>query len=595
MLLTLLSFSSDAASVKSDPDKKNFRFFINADPQMGPEITNNRGLKILNELLENFVNEVNQKNQKSPVDFVVYNGDLVWDPYQNAFDNFTRIVSKQSPPVKLVHGNHDGYDDDPKFFQAQKQLSGYEKLNYSFDYGNWHFVVVGAQEKYLKEEQKQQQLAWLRNELAAHKDQQVMLFMHYHIMPVGLSQMEFYTYWPIEFKNQMLDIITEFGNVKYVFSGHVHTGVKASIKSSLEYKGIKFINSPTPVMARPFGEEYAEFEDKPDDRYFRRGFYLEVQVAGDQVKLIGHKIQHEHEVVYPSSLKKFDIEMDQRFFSPEAKTKPNKNIKNPSFDTGFEGWNKSYRYKKDVDNSFENVVAGGANLLQLKSPWGSWTFDEYMESYQIIDFNLATDNVLSYDFEKPSFSPDGAGGYIKIIAYGNDLARKKTILLHWGLQQHRVKYMYKSWFYNSDGNKFNAKDFNRGIKSGSIISIPINFDENIAQSLSLNLAELLARGSAKLDLSTIQSLSISHGVWARIMKQESAIMSTLQVNAVNLETVSEANLSEQPLILLNNTEINLAEADKEIPYHSQNKVKTTSLQRLLRLAITYIDKISLVE
>ena len=145
VLLTFSSVSTFAEIPVSNPDKNNFRFYINADPQMGPENTNKKGLKILNELLENFVSEVNQENQKSPVDFVVYNGDLVWDAYQDAFDNFTRIVSKQEVPVKLVHGNHDGYNDDPKFFQAQKTLSGYEKLNYSFDFGNWHFVVIGAQ------------------------------------------------------------------------------------------------------------------------------------------------------------------------------------------------------------------------------------------------------------------------------------------------------------------------------------------------------------------------------------------------------------------------------------------------------------------
>ena len=299
VLLTFSSVSTFAEIPVSNPDKNNFRFYINADPQMGPENTNKKGLKILNELLENFVSEVNQENQKSPVDFVVYNGDLVWDAYQDAFDNFTRIVSKQEVPVKLVHGNHDGYNDDPKFFQAQKTLSGYEKLNYSFDFGNWHFVVIGAQEKYLQQEQKEQQLAWVRNELATHKDKNVMLFMHYHIMPVGLSQMEFYTYWPIEFKNQMLDAITEHGNVKYAFTVHVHSGVKASIKSSLEYKGTKFINTPTPVMARPFGEEFAEYENRPNDRYFRRGFYLEVVVEGDSVELIGHKIQHDFNAPYP--------------------------------------------------------------------------------------------------------------------------------------------------------------------------------------------------------------------------------------------------------------------------------------------------------
>ncbi len=565
-LLTCISTSLlGATEPVSNVDKKSFRFFINADPQMGPENTERKGLKILNELLENFVAEVNAENKKEAVDFVVYNGDLVWDPYQDAFDNFTRIVSKQEVPVKLVHGNHDGYNDDPKFFQAQKKLSGYEKLNYSFSYGDWQFIVIGAQEKYLQKEQKEQQLAWIRKELAAHKDKQVMLFMHYHIMPVGLSQMEYYTYWPMKFKNQMLEAITEHGNVKYAFTGHVHVGVKASIKSSLEYKGTKFVNSPTPVMARPFGEEFVEFEHDPDDRYFRRGFYLEVKVDGDDVEMIGHKIDHDFEVNYPAKLKAFKPAMDRRFFKSEAEITPNKNLRNPSFKKGFNGWKKSYRYKKDTNNAFKNIVKNGSNILSLKAPWGSWSFDEYMETYQVVELDLSQPVQLQYEFKTPKFHQKGGGGYIKLILYNKNKARDKMVLFHWGGGEERVKLMYQSWFYNSDGNRASTKYLDKNIKNKKIISFNLEFDQRENQLLDVDLNRLFSLyDSAEFVDEGITHFSISHGVWSRVTRAGKPFFSELVVKNIALENKSSNKVDAA--VVLNNKVISADQLDSGNPY-----------------------------
>lgn len=568
LLLLCLCCGYAAAQPVSDTAKKQFRFFINADSQMGPQNTKNKGLKILNELLEKFVAEVNRENKKKPIDFVLYNGDLVWDAYQDAFDNFIRIVKQQQVPTMLVHGNHDGYNDDPKFLEAQQALSGYQKLNYSFDYGNWHIVVISAQEKYLQEEQKQKQLKWLRDELTQHKDQQVMLFMHYHIMPIGLSQMEFYTYWPVEFKNKMLDTITEHGNVKYVFSGHVHSGIKASVKSSLEYKGTKFINCPTPVMGRPFGEEYSEYENGVVDRYFHRGYFLEVAVDGDQVELIGHKIDHPFTVKYPKNFKVFQRVNDPRFFTPEARMKAHKKLFNPNFNKKFKGWKKSYRYKKDKNNAFKNNVKKGQNILQLNAPWGSWTFDEYMESYQLVDLDLNHETKISYQFEKPIFSKQGAGGYLKFILYNKDHKRDKMILLHWGNKEEKVKFMYQSWLFNADGDRSGSRDFEQGMEQGNIISIPLKFDDKENQMLDLDLKQLIKHFNPDFDGKNIKSISIAHGVWSKIMMKDSKLKSRLVVDEVGLQQITEPQISP---IMLNNHVIPLSSADKTMPYHRFHK------------------------
>src|SRR5690554_497863 len=532
LLVFAFSFNVSANHPLNNPEKESFRFYINADPQMGPELTDRKGLKILNELLEMFVEDVNKDNEEYPIDFVLYNGDMVWDPYQDAFNNFVRIVKDQEVPTVLVHGNHDGYNDDPKFYQAQEILSGYQKLNYSFDFGQWHMVVIAAPEKYLTEELRQQQLAWLQQELDSHKDKNIMLFMHYHIMPIGLSQMEFYTYWPVSFKNAMLDTITQHGNVKYAFTGHVHTGVKASIKSSVEYKGTKFINAPTPVMGRPFGEEYAEYENDPDDRYFRRGFYMEVVVDGEDVELIGRKIEHDHKVLYPKTFKTFTEDMDPRFFMPESQTEPNKNIINPSFDQGLKGWHTSYRYKKDNKPAFNNFVHNGQNVLRLNAPWGSWSFDEYMETYQIVELDLSKPNHLIYQFEKPVYRKQGAGGYIKLNFFNTQNEREEMAVLYWGNNNKRVKLSYQSWFYNSNGERGASREFNKLLNKNDLLSMPLTFENKKQQTLKIDINSMLKSMGQSPKESNITKMTVSHGVWSRVLMRESKIKSVLRVDGV---------------------------------------------------------------
>ena len=557
-----------SAALPEQPEKKKFRFLINADPQMGPESTEKKGMKILNNLLEDFVSDVNDLHAEKPVDFVVYNGDLVWDPYQDAFDNFTRLVSAQKPPVMLVHGNHDGYDDDPKFFEAQQKLSGYQKLNYTFAFGDWKFVVIGAQEKYRSEELKQKQLQWMRTTLAEYKDDNVMMFMHYHIMPVGLSQPEYYTYWPIDFKNEILDIITEHGNVKYLFNGHVHSGIKGSVKSSVSYKGTNFINSPTPVFGRMFGEEYPGFE--VDGAYKRRGFYMEVQVDGTDVQMIGRKIKHKHTERYPEIFTEFKAHMDPRTFVPENRSPFRKKLWNGSFNKNFKGWRKSHRYKKDGVPTFKNIVEKGTNKLHMTASYGSWSFDEYMETYQLVAFDAAQPNVLKYDFTVPRIDRRGAGGYIRLFSYLKDGTLGNMILLHWGKKEEAARNMTRSWAYNAVGDRLSLYWMDQAIAKNQLLSLGMKIEPQTKQLLTLDINAIFQMmheqqsSKDKINLDDISHIAIAHGVWTRVNQRGTAFKSMLNVRQVSLNKPSKQPVTE-PMTLNGNT-VDLTAADKKIPF-----------------------------
>lgn len=568
-IISILFFSGGQvwSEMPHAPDKKKFRFIVNADPQMGPQLTDRRGLKILNLLLEGFVEDVNKMHEKKPIDFVVYDGDLVWDPYQDAFDNFTRIVSAQKPPVVLVHGNHDGYDDDPKFFQAQQKLSGYQKLNYSFAYGDWKFVVIGAQEKYRSKVKQKAQLDWIRHELEKYKDDKVMLFMHYHIMPVGLSQTEYYTYWPVTFKNQILDLITQHGNVKYVFNGHVHTGVKASIKSSVEYKGTTFINAPTPVFARMFGEEYPEFDEL--GRFDKRGFYMEVEVDGDKVTMNGRKIHNKNMHKYPETFKSFQKVMDPRNFIPESRSKFRKKLVNGGFGKKFKGWKKSYRYQTDGKPTFQNIIQDGVNIMDLTASYGSWSFDEYMETYQTVALDLKQNNYLKYKFRVPKMDKRGAGGYIRIFSYSKKGEMTNSVIFHWGHKEEFARNVSRSWAYNAIGDRLSLYWPDEMIKKSQLISFKLDINNQKIQELDIDINALFklmqAKQKPQISLDDISHMTIAHGVWTRVNQKGTPYRSRAEFQKIKLSHDEDKVKPISPVVL-NQKKINVDSADKQFPY-----------------------------
>lgn len=532
IIFLFFSFSS-VVSAKQTKESSSFNFFINADPQMGEQNTKNKRLQNLNTLLSSFVKEVNSSASKP--DFVVWNGDLVWKPNQSSFDNFSRIVASMKTESKLVHGNHDGIEGDKKFFELQKKLMGFEKLHYSFDHKNWHFVVIGSQEKYPKKHQKHELLSWLKNDLNKNKDKPTMLFMHYHILPPGLSQMEFYTFYPMSFKNQLLDTITEQGSVKYVFSGHVHIGVKASIKTAMTYKNTTFVLPPSPVPARPFGEEF-EYYDQPGHDFDDKGYYLEVQVKGDDVSLIGHKINHPKTTPYPKKdLKQFSKNTDARAFKSESEFSPNDQLLNGNFTDQLKHWYSSWRYQADKMPAFSNIVQNGSNFLTYNSKYGYWAKDEYFENFQVIKYQ--PQSKLTFEFELPE-PIKGGGGYFRLFGY-QDNKLKNIGLLHWGDTESKVKYMHQSWAYNATGNRKHPFWLNKGISSQQVNSYTLNPKVGHKHSASIDIDNFLQT----LD-TPITKVGIAYGIWGRVNGYGTHFESSLKVNKISINKIVDKTKHE---------------------------------------------------
>jgi Concanavalin A-like lectin/glucanases superfamily/Calcineurin-like phosphoesterase len=291
-LLTLISVSSTLKTQAAEPDKTKFHFTVTSDAHMGRSYAD----------FAKFTCPAILANPSGPGAFMVNTGD---------FDVFTRVNSAINEqliqPLKAqgkdyywypVPGNHDLYNtsNDPKFRTKEPEktqtralieynknhlkhivnwgpdfeskLPGYENngskyTNYSFDYGNCHFVVLdlfysnsiparGCGNFHSVTEK------WLENDLKANKKPHVFVFGHHPVITYkpkygdGAAIPEKHL---LDFRRKQLWNLLKKYKVDAYLCGHIHkygvmvkdgitqiTNGKSGLKSQASYVMI-FVDS----------------------------------------------------------------------------------------------------------------------------------------------------------------------------------------------------------------------------------------------------------------------------------------------------------------------------------------------------------------
>ena len=558
--LWITAVIAGCASESATEDR--YYFLVNADPQMGEQDSENRGIRLLNRLLHDFVDDV---NAMSPApEFVVFDGDLVAFPRAESFANFVRLVKPLTVPVKLVHGNHDGRFPDTKFLDAQEELSGYRALHYSFDQGQWHFVVIPAPEMTPRPAQRRELLKWLADDLSANVDRPTMVFMHYHVMPVGLSQLEYYTL-KMSYKRELLDVLATPGNVRYVISGHVHAGVKASIKTAWTYRGIHFVVAPSPVWPRAFGDEYPKVLEAGDGE--DRGYFLEVAIDGDQATLYGRKINSDLRRRYPDAFPEFTEDADPRAFSALPEMEATQELVNGDFEDGLDGWLGPLRYRGASPTAYVRQTRanprsdGKAAYLRVRPKSTAWTLDESDEIYQVIQWSPAERPLVTLDYIAPAEGHSIAGGgYFRITAFNGD-ARAHAQWFHWGAREELVRHLPQIADYIATGDERGLAQFARRARQADVLSWRIP-ELGGWRSLQINVADLYEQagktGRSWSELG-VDRLVIAAGVWSGARPGSGG--------AMWVDNVSVSPGSDEPTTISGNP-INLSERALIAPYGS---------------------------
>jgi len=397
-----------------------FSFGIIADSQVGHADANTGLYGHANYGLSQAIKELNERYPK--IEFIIHLGDIVNVPDDPSLQNWRDRIMPFKGVHIVNHGNHDTSPPYTKFRDYQEQVNGTRSVYYSFDVGKWHFVTLPANIEfgnYDNLEVIEPMLEWLERDLETNKDRPTIMLVHLHFMPIGLSQLEWYSH-SAKLKRRMLDIMTKWGNVKYYLNGHVHNGIKVTIKTAWTYKGITFLTMPTGTSPRPFGEEYEDFKDGLN----RGGYYSVADVDGDKITFKSRLTGVDAEMVYPEKFNDFSEDIDKRCLTRGIDLPYLPKLLNGSFEFGLDHWFKPFRYNTDENPGFMNewrmkYKRDGFNSAYVYAkPLGPhWIQDEYNENYQIIAAPIEGSPIFkgSYFIEEPG---DSGGGFLRLIAVG---------------------------------------------------------------------------------------------------------------------------------------------------------------------------------
>jgi len=353
---------------------EDFDFVIFADPQGGDpnDQTNDspERVAIHNPYIEKNVEAVNRLRPEPA--FLLIAGDIVDSKGQKSnYDVMLRFLKRLKTPVLFELGNHEtryGAKITPadmseleNFFDAQKQINGLDKLLYSFDLGKWHFVVWPDPLRRGFWEAHGHFFDWLDDDLRRHRNRPTILVQHISPLPIGIDPMIVYAE-KVPVKRRLLDIVTRYGNVRYVLSGHTHIPLKASLKIARTYKGTKFINlPPAGYRARGFGEP--DFGAGPS-----QGFAL-IRIRGEEATVAFHTVTGEART-YPAEFPQFKAEEFPLWLAERWRLPTHPQIVNGRFEKGLEGWTRRFLYEEDenpssVCRTSETITHDGSNSLHL--------------------------------------------------------------------------------------------------------------------------------------------------------------------------------------------------------------------------------------
>ncbi|MBY0586219.1 metallophosphoesterase [bacterium] len=408
-----------------------FRMVLIADTQVGP--TDARGVvpATSNRKMSQIVDEI---NLMAPLPaFVVFDGDQVENVEKRKVDNFIDRAKPLKPLSILIHGNHDGVYPYAEFQAMQKEMNGTEGIYFSWDVGSWHFATVPTNIPH--DDYARDVLDWLESDLLAHRDRPTMLFLHYHMMPQGLSQLEWYTY-ERSFRLRCYDLFEKVGNVRYVIGGHVHNGIQTSLKTSWSYRGTNYMVAPTCTASRNFGEDFPPFVGglAQNDEDAGGGYYLTLDFNGPEVQIRGRLVGVHEDYAFPPHFKEY-VDQDPLWLGDISLLPIHASIQNGTFDDKRNGWQTPFRYRADNEPGFvadpqtpEGSTAS-AIYLACREKGQHWARDEEVEIYQRLQVPPPDRTNLSFRFMPAGITKSG-GGYVRLSLF-RQRSLVMTILIDW--------------------------------------------------------------------------------------------------------------------------------------------------------------------
>ena len=251
LILIALWFGACKEGVLPEKDSEDFRFVFATDVHLMPH----------KRAFEGFNQAVASINDLEPQPhFVIMGGDLVENRYTQTLDNAEKMfnlycgtTTKLQMPVYHVLGNNDlvrseeslidpAHPDDGKDFFRRRVGKG--ATYRSFDYGDWHFVLLdslgktesGGYRGYIDDDQ----LIWLKDDLdETGTEKPVCVVLHIPLVTSFIQVEKDNMIAPPSFMvvnngTKVIKLLSEY-NVRLVLQGHLH------VVEEIKYKKTSYI------------------------------------------------------------------------------------------------------------------------------------------------------------------------------------------------------------------------------------------------------------------------------------------------------------------------------------------------------------------
>ncbi len=191
-----------------------------------------------------------QRDRRWPVDAILATGDIVQDESRAGYERFRASMEPLGVPVLSVPGNH----DDPKLM-GEILTSGSFQLGGELRIGSWSLIMLST---FLAGEDAgglgPARLQGLRQALAVHAGQHVLVAMHHHPLPMGSTWLDGVA---LRDATAFWQVIDQHPEVRGVVCGHVH---QASDRTRNQ---LRFMSTPSTCAQFLPGSEFFALDERP--------------------------------------------------------------------------------------------------------------------------------------------------------------------------------------------------------------------------------------------------------------------------------------------------------------------------------------------
>lgn len=262
---------------------------------------------------------------------VINLGDLIFGygprSKEKQWDKYQQVIKAIKSPYYQVPGNHDTHSKEARAIYGRR----FGKFYQSFDYQDWHFVLLDSPEKQRWGYIGPEQLEWLKADLKQTRARGVFVFLHFPLWEPERVTPEYYRFW-----EQTLHPLFKEYRVRAVFAGHYH-----AYGPTREFDGIRcFITGGGGAELRP------DYRRAGGQHHFVR-----VKVSGDSFEV--RVVTAEGELTDPEA----DIMGGLRFAT--------RNVSRVGVRRGTQTLKAGVNFSVAVNNSYQETMTGQA----------SWVYD----------------------------------------------------------------------------------------------------------------------------------------------------------------------------------------------------------------------------